>query len=837
MPAGPGDERGSGGVVTYVGDYVVHTLSNGDTFTPSAAMDVDILVVGPGANGGASLGGGGGAGEVIRNTSFSVSAGVTVTIDATSSIFDSLTAVAGGVGGENGSPRNGANGGSGGGGGSASSGAGVGGTATGAIGNDGGDGTSSGGFGAGGGGGAGGLGEDGTTSKGGDGGDGYDASDFGLGTVAAGGAGAAYASGGGTAGTSADGGGAGNSGSSVGGSATTAGSGGGGGGFTGSAGLGAIGTIALRYQPLAPGPPPPPPVPPAVPTPAWSGPALLWLYDVLQNQVAALRDVDALKIDQRLQDQHTMTFTVRADEPMSVYLIPDRLVRFEDTVFTITEVKQERKKVDTMIHVTAEARWVELARRIRAGTTTILGELIEDGADTILNNTGWALGDTPADSSLYSIDFLDESVVYLLRRWAAVTGTELEFDTVNKIVHFRAQVGENRGVGFRYGVNLLSITRRYEPPVATRLWAYGANDLSIAASNPTGLEYIEDYSWYTAQGITLPQAQARYRRDQVWADGRYLTTVNLYDAAVERLAELAQPVISYEMDVLDLYALADTTTPTEVGDTVIVRDQEFDLDLTTRVVRTVRYPNAPWRDTVELSYLQKTTLTDELVIQGRSSNPSAMQLLVDQNDDPTTVASSLNVLTEIAITVAGETSFAAGATIKGTCTGSGTVTITLAIEGTPETPQYDFDFDASVDTKFEFSWPTFATGIDEGSYVISWRAQVTSGSGTIDIAAEDAKSWILIRGAVGVGVNTSPSASVQETLVGEVYFHDFNAASVTGSDEFVVEFVSAVDITVSAADTITPYADTVTERFIIPFTIGDPTFGTLDGPGVLDTPD
>lgn len=63
-PAGPGDERATGGTITYVDEYVIHTFTSSGTFTPtSGAISCEYLVVGGGGGGGGrSRGGGGGAG-------------------------------------------------------------------------------------------------------------------------------------------------------------------------------------------------------------------------------------------------------------------------------------------------------------------------------------------------------------------------------------------------------------------------------------------------------------------------------------------------------------------------------------------------------------------------------------------------------------------------------------------------------------------------------------------------------------------------------------------------------------------------------------------------------
>ena len=134
-PAG-GGAKATGGVITYDGDYVVHTFSSDGTFTPASAFNVEYLVVAGGGSGGchaAASCGGGGAGGLRTAIGLGVTAqayGVTVGAggaavttasvgqgnDGEDSVFSSITSAGGGGGGE-GNVSNGRTGGSSGGGG------------------------------------------------------------------------------------------------------------------------------------------------------------------------------------------------------------------------------------------------------------------------------------------------------------------------------------------------------------------------------------------------------------------------------------------------------------------------------------------------------------------------------------------------------------------------------------------------------------------------------------------------------------------------------------------------------------------------------------------------
>lgn len=100
----------TGGTITTVNGYKIHTFTSSGTFTPATNGNVEVLVVaGGGVGGSATSGGGGGAGGLIYKSSVAVSAGATtVTVgnggtgaggNGENSFFGQLSAIGGGLGG------------------------------------------------------------------------------------------------------------------------------------------------------------------------------------------------------------------------------------------------------------------------------------------------------------------------------------------------------------------------------------------------------------------------------------------------------------------------------------------------------------------------------------------------------------------------------------------------------------------------------------------------------------------------------------------------------------------------------------------------------------------
>jgi len=174
----------TGGTVTDVGGYRIHTFTSSGTLSVTTSVSVEYLVVAGGGGGGGGRGGGGGAGGLLFSTAYSVvNQSYTVTIGAggagstvqgangNSSSFGTINATGGGGGGS--STSTGSNGGSGGGGGDDSGGPRAGGTGISGQGFAGGTSNPTGSReSGGGGGGAGAVGGNGVAGTGGNGGDG-----------------------------------------------------------------------------------------------------------------------------------------------------------------------------------------------------------------------------------------------------------------------------------------------------------------------------------------------------------------------------------------------------------------------------------------------------------------------------------------------------------------------------------------------------------------------------------------------------------------------------------------------------------------------------------------
>lgn len=490
---------------------------------------------------------------------------------------------------------------------------------------------------------------------------------------------------------------------------------------------------------------------------------LVWLYDLAEARTAALADPAGLELDERLQESEVLRFTVRADDPKADYVDNDRVVSYRSRLYRITELTTVRDGSAVRYDVAAEALWIDLLG-FPAVTTNIVGATIGEGLGAILAGTNWAAGDVDADGGNFSLDInQDLTALALLRAWASMTGRELVFDTNGRTVAMVLQQGTDRGIGFRYGRNLITVTRKSEPPAATRLYAYGGGDLSISSVNPTHLPYVDNFTYYTDQGISLATAQAKYLKVMRWTDERYLLALNLYDAAVAKLATLSQPTVSYQLAVVDLADLLPTREQVELGDTVRVDDAPTGIRLSTRVVRKVTRPLEPARTEVELSFLQPGLDLTAIPSSGTSGGGSGFSQLVALNSAVLAVAGASQVTLDqidLGVNEGDQANLVFGFELDATATGTGTLQVAFFYGGTPVGPLVQVPFTAGP---VHVSVADFLVGLTTSNSFYA-KASIVGGTGSVSVPLNTAHLYVLGSGLAGGGAGSSPDVDVAEAV-------------------------------------------------------------------------
>lgn len=339
--------------------------------------------------------------------------------------------------------------------------------------------------------------------------------------------------------------------------------------------------------------------------------ALVWCYDLDGAKVDAIgHGFLDLYTDERLGQSEELYFELAADHPKAGRLLGDADLEFDNRFYFIDEKEERRRGSQPTIAVRANASWYRLGGSTFVGSMVINDHTPHDGLAVILDTApGWTTDDaaTSTSADTFSMEQQDRSLLELLRTWARITGLFLRFDTAARTVALTETAGGDVGLSFRYGRNLTGTRRRLRPPDVTRLFPYGADDLTIAGANG-GIPYVEDLSYYTDQGIDLDAVRPdgltnreHFTRSKVWTDRSFIRDVDLLPAAEARLADLAGEQVSYELEVVDISELTGVRERARIGETVRAYDPDFAVDVRTIVTRRRNYPLQPWRNQLELS--------------------------------------------------------------------------------------------------------------------------------------------------------------------------------------------------------------------------------------------
>lgn len=329
--------------------------------------------------------------------------------------------------------------------------------------------------------------------------------------------------------------------------------------------------------------------------------AYIWTHDIAGNQSGVIgRDFRELYVDTTLDQTETLHFAIPAQHNKAYLLAEDLLLRYNGRQYFIKELTQERNAAETLIRVEASALWYRLGEIEVPGSLVIDDQSPADGLGDILEESGWTVGDASVDTGSFSIESQDQSLLALIRTWAKVTGTYASFDTLAKQVTLSATRGRNIGLAFRKGRNLRNVKRRRTPPKVTQVYPYGRDDLTIAGVNG-GLPFLEDLSFYTAQGISEDEARSLYTKRRILRDTSFVKEADLLTWAQGRLATEAQSIQSVELDVVDIAEITGVAEDIETGDNTRAYDPDFDEEFSAIVTGTRIYPLAPARNEVELS--------------------------------------------------------------------------------------------------------------------------------------------------------------------------------------------------------------------------------------------
>lgn len=222
-------------------------------------------------------------------------------------------------------------------------------------------------------------------------------------------------------------------------------------------------------------------------------------------------------------------------------------------------------------------------------------------AEKALDGTGWKCVNVSADDTEVR-DISEEHIdsMSALEKVAEVFWAEVELNASEKTVCLYKRVGNASGtMRFMKGFNLKTLEVKTDThDFYTRIYPVGKDGVTIAIVND-GKEYL-DNNRYSDEV-----------RAAIWEDSNYADASQLKEAAERKLEELSVPKTTYAAQIADVAQMLEGYEDFAfcLGDEVDIVDPGLDVNTRERIVRIVRCPDHPEKNTVELSS-RKTSFAD-----------------------------------------------------------------------------------------------------------------------------------------------------------------------------------------------------------------------------------
>jgi len=458
------------------------------------------------------------------------------------------------------------------------------------------------------------------------------------------------------------------------------------------------------------------------------------------------------KIDETFLQSHIMSFKLPASDVKVASLAEDLTLEFDDEFYYITELGPVRRGGQAFVEVTAQAEWYRLGERNYSGSFALQAFTPGRGLFIIRNairdegGFTWNIGLAPSSDDLYSMEIKDASYLDMIYQWAKICGCEVRFDTKRKLIHMQELLAGRYAIGFRYGRNMEEIERKAFPPQITQVTPKGRNDLGIAGIN-LGVEYLENYSFYTDQGMTLEEARERYRKDYIFIDDSYVEEEVLLRAGQRMLDQLSEPTVTYEAKVVDIGSITGYSEGRyKPGDFAVIEDEPLGIHVTARVARRVRYPYEPHRDEVELTN-RPLTLPDGR-FGASTERRRDWELFVHKNSDQERQILYRTLIHRLPLIATVEAEWIIGFTIRGEALATGTITLLFEDDLNIDEPfMPPLVIDVVEGEPVDVTVTTASKRIPVGHFTFCVRGE-SEGGGQVKIDPGESVLWVLARGIV-----------------------------------------------------------------------------------------
>ena len=305
---------------------------------------------------------------------------------------------------------------------------------------------------------------------------------------------------------------------------------------------------------------------------------------------AVLENAYDIIVTSEINGIDTLEFKLPFKDSKRGYVANEKQVRIVSDTYrirTVTDDKDESGKAITSVY--AEAAFYDLSFSVKKEETSFTADTADVAMRYALQGTEWEVG-TVNVSTKRTWTSTEDNALSILRHVQNIHGGDLIFDNANKVVSLLTFSGTDSGALFCYRKNMKSIQRVIDTTsLITRLYAVGADGMTFANIND-GKPYVEDFTYTSEVRIKTLDCS------------NFTNPYQMLEFANMRLADYSAPRISYVLNAMDLTVLTGYEHEAwNLGDTVMVVDEDLDLSIKTRIVRREYNLQEPWNTVLELS--------------------------------------------------------------------------------------------------------------------------------------------------------------------------------------------------------------------------------------------
>lgn len=287
-----------------------------------------------------------------------------------------------------------------------------------------------------------------------------------------------------------------------------------------------------------------------------------------------------------------LSFLYPISGPMTELLREECYIRTKTDEFVLKSIEN----ADDFNTYTASLNVEELEAAVFISGFESVEKTIGECLTTAFAGTGWTVTVEGVTKRRTIRETDQKSAWSILQKALSTYRCECSIHSLNKSVEIRERVGEDTGCYFMEGLNLKKLSTKSDTyDFYTRIYPIGKDGITPASM--IGQDYIDNFQY------------SKKVKPYVWKDDRYTNVSSLVEDATAKLEELSRPHTEYSVEVKDLAAASEIYKDIlsyNIGDTVTLISKTGKIREKQRIVKLVRYPESPEKNTAEISNASKT---------------------------------------------------------------------------------------------------------------------------------------------------------------------------------------------------------------------------------------